>query len=82
MKYIIYEMVSPEHLQKTIQEGYGSVKTLYRNVLERIDVSGVESEHETLEMAMAEIVSKKDKLKQMELTILPFISVDWDGEIS
>ncbi|MCK9544034.1 MAG: hypothetical protein M0R03_18600 [Novosphingobium sp.] len=82
MKYIIYEMITPEHLKKVVPEGYGYTKTLYRNVLEKLDVSGVESEHQTLEMAMAEIVSKKDKLKQLELTILPVVTVSWDGQVS
>ena len=36
----------------------------------------------TLEMAMSEIVSKKDKLKHLELTILPVVTVSWDGEVS
>lgn len=75
-------MITPEHLKKVVPEGYGYTKTLYRNVLEKLDVSGVESEHQTLEMAMAEIVSKKDKLKQLELTILPVVTVSWDGQVS
>lgn len=73
-------MVTPEHLQKTVRDGYDT-KTVYRNVLEKLDVSGVEEEHQSLEMAMAEIVSKKDKLKHLELTILPVVSVSWDGEV-
>ena len=70
-------MITPEHWQKVVQEGYG-----YTKVLEKLDVIGVEAEHQTLEMAMAEIVSKKDKLKHLELTILPVIAISWDGKVS
>lgn len=80
MKYKIYEMIAPEHLEKTVRVGY-EVKTLYRNVLEELDVVGVESEHQTLEMAMNEIIENKDKLKNCELTILPIVKVNWDGEV-
>ena len=73
-------MITPEHLQKTVLDGYDT-KTLYRNVLEKIDVSGVEAEHQTLEMAIAEIISKKDKLKHLELTIIPVVTISWDGEV-
>lgn len=82
MKYIIYEMITPEHLQKVVQEGYGYTKTRYRNVLEKLDVTGVEAEHQTLELAMAEIMSKKDELKHLQLTILPVVVVSWSGEVS
>lgn len=52
-------MITPEHLQKVVQEGYGYTKTLYRNVLEKLDVSGVEAEHQTLEMAWLKLCQKK-----------------------
>lgn len=80
MKYVIYEMIQPEHLQKTVYKGYGH-KTVYRNVLEELDVVGVESTHPTIESAISEIIANKDKLKQLELTILPKIRIAFDGEI-
>ena len=82
MKYIIYEMIQPDHLKDIVREGYGYTKTVYRNVLEQLDVDGVESEHQTLELAMAEIVSKKDKLKHLTLTVIPVVTISWDGAIN
>lgn len=75
-------MITPEHLQTVMQEGYGYTKTLYRNVLEKLDVSGVEAEHTTMESAIAEIHNKKELLKHLNMTILPVLSVSWDGEVS
>ena len=74
MKYVIYELIKPEHLEKTVRVGY-DIKTICRNVLEKIDVEDVEAEHDTLELALAEIESKKDKLKYCELTIIPLIYI-------
>ena len=81
MKYVIYEMVQPSHLREIKPDGYYQ-KTICRDVLQILDVNGVKTEHETFEMAISEIVSKKDKLKQMQLTIIPVISISWDGELS
>lgn len=82
MKYIIYEMVQPSHLKEVKQEGYGYTKTIYRNVLEEIDYPYVESKHDSFDSAVAEITKNAEKLKNLELTIIPVISISWDAEIS
>ncbi len=74
MKYVIYEMVQPSHLKEIEQDGYYQ-KTIYRDILQRLDVRGVEEEHDSMEQAVAEINDKKEKLKYLKLTILPTISV-------
>lgn len=80
MKYIIYELVNPEHLQRLSHEGYRPA-VVERTILEKLSLSGVEEEHDTMEAALAEIAGKADDLKNLELTIIPVISINWDGEI-
>lgn len=81
MKYIIHELVQPSHLKEIKEDGYYN-KTVYRQVLERLDISGVEEVHDSIELAYAEIVSKKELLKHLKLTIIPIISIGWDLEIT
>lgn len=82
MKYTIYEMIQPDHLKDIVRKAYGCTKTIYRDVLEKLDIDGVECEHLTLESAMSEIVNKKDKLKHLRLTIIPIVEVSFDGSIN
>lgn len=81
MNYIIYELTRPNILQKIVPDGYYT-KELIRNVLEELDEPFIESQHESYDLAMAEIVKHKDKLKFKTMTILPIISIDYEGEIS
>jgi len=80
MKYIIYEMVQPSHLKEIEPDGYHQ-KTIYRDVLQKLDVPQVEEEHATMEDAVAEIHNKKDFLKHLTLTIIPVFTINWDGEV-
>lgn len=73
-------MVQPSHLKEIDSDGYYP-KTICRDVLQKLDVSGVEEEHSTMESAVTEIHNKKDLLKQLKLTIIPIICVSWDGEV-
>jgi len=81
MKYIIYEMVQPDCLKTIERDGYYP-KTIDRHVLEELNIHGVQEKHPTMESAIAEINDKKDKLKHLQLTVLPVLSIDWEGEIS
>lgn len=81
MKYVIYELIVIDHLHGSKNEGYGRASIIDRLVLEEVDEIGVESKHSTSESAMAEIVSKNNKLKGRKLTVMPIISINWDGEI-
>lgn len=80
MKYIIYQMIQPSHLKEIEQDSYYT-KTIYRDVLQKLDVSGVEEEHLTMESAISEIHNKKDLLKHLRLTIIPILSISWNGEV-
>ncbi len=80
MKHIIYEMISPEVLQKTIQDGY-YLKKLERFALQKLDVPFIQEEHDSFESAMEEITKNAEKLKSMSLTILPSICIDYEGKI-
>ena len=81
MKYVIYVMVQPSHLKELVPDGYHQ-KTVYRDVLERLDVPGVESIHPTMAIAVNEIEKNVDSLKNLNLTILPVISINWVGEFN
>jgi hypothetical protein len=52
-----------------------------RSVLEELNIPEVESNHDNFESAIAEIYLKKDKLKNLQLTVIPIITINWDGEI-
>jgi hypothetical protein len=83
MKYIIYEVISPEHLQKTVLDGYYN-KTLYRSILQPVDNEHgmVESEHDSMDAAIEEIKKHKEELKYCTLTILPIVKINYEGEVS
>jgi hypothetical protein len=82
MKYIIYEMVQPDCLKITGRDGdYCQPVDIDRHVLEEINIHGVEEKHDTMESAIAEINDKKDKLKHLQLTVLPVFTISWDGEV-
>jgi len=81
MKYIIYKMVQPSHLKEIEPDGYYQ-KIVHRSVLESLDVTGVEKEHSTMESAINEINDKRDMLKYLQLTVLPVLSIDWEGVVS
>lgn len=74
-------MVQPSHLKEIEGRGYDS-HAVYRDVLQRLDVTGVDEVHTTMESAISEIHNKKVLLKQLKLTILPVIYITWNGEIS
>lgn len=74
-------MVQPSHLKEIEPDGYHQ-KTIYRDVLQKLDVWDVEEEHVTMESAISEINTKKEQLKHLRLTILPVLSISWDGEVS
>lgn len=81
MRYKIYEMVKPEHLQKIEPDGY-HMKTIERVVLELPDYnSGLDGDHSSVEEANQAIIDNKENAKNRDLCILPVVSVHWDGDI-
>jgi hypothetical protein len=79
IKYVIYKLSYPEHLQSKEMDGY-YLKTINRAVLETLDVDHVKDEHDTMESALAEIEAHKKDLVGLSLTVLPYIntSFTWD----
>ena len=71
-------MVRPSQLKEIDDSGYHN-EIIYRDVLEKLDVPGVQEEHETMENAVNEIHLKKNDLGGLSLTILPMFYVTWDG---
>jgi hypothetical protein len=80
MKYIIYEMVQPSFLKEIEPDGYCQ-KTIYRDVLQRLNISKIKEEHPTIDSAISEINSNRHLLKHLRLTIVPVIDISCDGEI-
>jgi hypothetical protein len=80
MNYVIYQLVSPSHLQKKEMDGY-YLRTITRSLLQELDVHGVEPVHPTMESAVEEIRKHSVVLKGMNLTVIPFIGIDYSGEI-
>lgn len=78
MKYTIYELIQPSHLKEVENEGY-YINTIHRDVLQKLDVHDIESEHDTMESAANEIRKHSDKLKHKTLTVLPIFTIDWEG---
>lgn len=82
IQYKIFALDEPEHLQRTEYEGYGRYKTIRRSVLKKLDIDGVKDTHPSIEEAANEIKRQSEKLKSMELTIIPVITIDWEGTVS
>ena len=78
MKYKVYKMVKPEHLQKTEPDGY-YMKDITRCVLEEVDE--IYGEYYSMEEAMTAIRENAINLKYSELTILPVININFNGEV-
>lgn len=78
MKYKIYTMVKPEHLQKTVPDGY-YMRDVVRCVLEEVDE--FYHEYDSIEDAMMGIRENAINLKHHELTILPVININFNGEV-
>lgn len=79
MKYRIYELTYPEHLQKNVPAGYYQIDFV-TCVLTEVNISGspmFENEHKSMESALAEIEKQKTNLKGKEITILPVIQIPY-----
>lgn len=80
MRYIIYEMVQPDCIKDRYRDGYHK-GIVPRHVLEKVDEPRMESEHPTMEAAITEIHLNKERLKHKQLTIIPVLTIGWDGEV-
>lgn len=78
MRYVIYKIVQPECLQTRVFRD-SSTKTIHRDVLEELEISGVQTKHVTFESAVDEIKSNSEKLINLKLTILPVMTITHDG---
>ncbi len=77
MRYIIYEMVQPDCLYDRRHHSL----TIKRHVLEKVNEPRMEAEHPTMEAAIAEIHLNKQRLTHKQLTIIPVLTIGWDGEV-
>ena len=76
MKYKIYSLEYPEHLQTT---EYRS-ESISRAVLQNVNV-GWENEFKTIEDAYKHIYDNSEQLSGYELCILPVMKIDYDGNL-
>ncbi len=75
--YRIYQFYCPSVLEYIKNDGYYQSMG-HRYALEILDETGVEADHDSFELAIAEIEKHKDKLEGHDLTILPVIEVPYD----
>jgi hypothetical protein len=86
MKYKIMEIVKPEILNNLLIKDRFEEHNIH-SILKDVDIyssklnSSVKIIHNSIEEAYDEIVKHKDVLKQMKLTIIPIIRIDYEGEI-
>ncbi len=80
MKYKIYELVKPSALRTTEPDGY-HLKTTELIALKETDSWGfkLEDEHDSQESAREAIINSG--VKNIDLVILPVVSVSWSGDI-
>ena len=81
MIYTIYELIQPDLFTQTIPDGYYS-KTVYKDILQKVDLNNFESEHSTIDSAISEIKKNAELLKHITLTIIPIITINLEGEIN
>jgi hypothetical protein len=81
MRYKIYQLVEPEVLD-TLGDDM-TLQKVNKTVLEDVrDMPyGFQDVHDNMDNAIGEIVKHKLKLKFKDLTIIPIISLNYDGEI-
>lgn len=80
MKYVIHRLVTPKSLVRTEMVGLNKFSTS-RIVLEVLNINDIESTHNSFNEATEEITKHSKGLKGMNLTIIPIIQVDLDGDI-
>lgn len=85
MKYKIYEIVSPSSLKIIDDSGY-NLTAIEMHVLQEVESfnynSGLNDEHNSMVDAMDVIRQNKNDLKRKELTIIPIISINYEGVIA
>ena len=81
MIYTIYELIQPDLFTQTIPDGYYS-KTIYKDILQKVDLNNFESEHSSIYSAISEIQKNTERLKHMTLTVIPIFTINWAGEIN
>lgn len=79
MKYVIYQIFNISSL--STRSPYNWRDTFYPNTLVQLNVEGVITEHATMESAVKEIETHREKLASRKLTVLPVFNIDRKGEI-
>jgi len=89
LKYKIYTLYCPEHLLKTVPDGY-YLKTINQNLV--LDLNDVvdgglpysennEFDSPEAAFAWAKVNNKKYRLHSYKLIVLPTINLGWDDEV-
>ncbi len=81
MIYTIYEIIQPDFMKEMVYEDYG-YKTIYKNVLQKLDLKNIESEHSTFDLAVSEINKNLETLKYLSLTIIPVFTIGYDATLN
>lgn len=80
MKYVIHRLVTPQSIQRTEMISMSKMVT-NRIVMEILNLQGINSVHNTMDEAVAEIDKHSIVLRNMNLTIIPVIWVDENGKV-
>lgn len=80
MKYVIHRLVTPQSLQRQEMISMSKMVT-NRIVMEILNLQGINSVHNTMDEAVAEIDKHGQGLKGSTLTVIPVIWVDENGKI-
>jgi hypothetical protein len=82
MRYKIYEMVKPLHIQKSEPDGY-QLKHIDRMALEVPEYhTRLNNDYNNIEDAEKAIIENKECVKMKDLCVLPVFSIDWNGDIT
>jgi len=79
MKYVIHRLVTPQSLERSEMISMSKLVTK-RIVMEILNLQGINSIHNTMEEAVAEIEKHGAGLKGSTLTVIPIIWVDENGK--
>jgi len=80
MKYVIHRLVTPQSLERAEMISMSKLVTK-RIVMEILNLQGINSIHNTMDEATAEIEKHAAGLKGSALTVIPVIWVDENGKI-
>ena len=79
MKYKIYELTTESHLCRLERDGYDTKEIAPITLTELPYFSGLCDSFNSVTEANEKIIEKREDLKNKNLTIIPVISINYDG---